>query len=274
MCELFGLSSRLPTRATFCLRKFSGHGALGHTSVDGWGVAFYDLHDVCDVRLYKEPEPAGDSAWLEFIEQRGVVSSRLVSHIRRATRGGLTHSNTQPFARELAGRMHVFAHNGDVGEITPPTEAAPDRFRPVGQTDSEAAFCILMDELSTLWTSLPDPAVEERFATVERFAETMRACGQANFLYSDGEVLFAHGHRRMQKDGSVAAPGLWWLRRERPADGDDLTDCGVNIATSDTEQDIILVASVPITDENWQPFDEGQLMALRHGEIIGGAGRA
>ena len=50
MCELFGLSSRLPTRATFCLRKFAGHGALGHTSVDGWGVAFYDLQDVLMIK--------------------------------------------------------------------------------------------------------------------------------------------------------------------------------------------------------------------------------
>ena len=272
MCELFGLSSRLPTRATFCLRKFAGHGALGHTSVDGWGVAFYDLRDACDVRLYKEPEPAGDSAWLEFVEQRGVISSRLVSHIRRATRGGLTHSNTQPFARELAGRMHVFAHNGDVGEIAPPAGGATDRFRPVGQTDSEAAFCILMDEMSALWSAGRDPSIEARLEVVGRFAGEMRARGQANFLYSDGDALFAHGHKRIQTDGTTAAPGLWRLRRERPADDDDLPECGFNIATSEAEQDIILVASVPITEESWEPFGEGELMAMRHGEVVGRVG--
>jgi glutamine amidotransferase len=272
VCELFGLSSRLPTRATFCLRRFAGHGALGHTSVDGWGVAFYDLRDACDVRLYKEPEPAGDSAWLEFVEQRGVISSRLVSHIRRATRGGLTHSNTQPFARELAGRMHVFAHNGDVGEIAPSAGGAADRFRPVGQTDSEAAFCILMDEMSALWSAGRDPSIEARLEVVGRFAGEMRARGQANFLYSDGDALFAHGHKRIQTDGTTAAPGLWRLRRERPADDDDLPECGFNIATSEAEQDIILVASVPITEERWEPFGEGELMAMRHGEVVGRVG--
>ncbi|MFI4999193.1 MAG: class II glutamine amidotransferase, partial [Reyranellales bacterium] len=52
MCELFCLSSRLPTRATFSLRAFADRGGPGGRSVDGWGVA---LHDGRDVRLYKEP---------------------------------------------------------------------------------------------------------------------------------------------------------------------------------------------------------------------------
>mgnify|MGYP006167283503 CR=1 FL=1 len=59
MCELFCLSSRLRTRVTFSLRKFADRGGLGSHNVDGWGVAF---HDGREARLYKEPEPAGDSA--------------------------------------------------------------------------------------------------------------------------------------------------------------------------------------------------------------------
>ena len=37
-----------------------------------------------------------------------------ISHIRHAARGSLSLANTQPFTRELAGRSHVFAHNGDL----------------------------------------------------------------------------------------------------------------------------------------------------------------
>jgi len=58
MCELFCLSSRLPTRATFSLDSFASHGASPGGMIDGWGIAFYDG---LDVRLHKEPEPAGDS---------------------------------------------------------------------------------------------------------------------------------------------------------------------------------------------------------------------
>ena len=81
MCELFCLSSRKPTRASFSVRKFAAHGAAPTGNVDGWGVAFHEGHEV---RLYKEPEPANDSPWLAFIEKRTLPAHLLVSHIRRA----------------------------------------------------------------------------------------------------------------------------------------------------------------------------------------------
>jgi glutamine amidotransferase len=269
MCELFGLSSRLATRATFSLEVFAGHGALGGANVDGWGVACYDLDNSADARLYKEPEPAGDSAWLKFVEQRGVTTTRLVSHIRRASRGGLSLSNTQPFAREFNGRLHVFAHNGDVGEVAPAVRAATDRYHPVGQTDSEAAFCRLLNGLSERWPAGGAPSVADRLAVVAGFAAEMRGLGEANFLYSDGEVLFAHGHRRIQSDGKTAPPGLWWLRRAWSEHPHSQQTAGVHIESRGEEQEIVLFASVPITAEPWRPLAEGEVIAVHAGEVVG-----
>lgn len=59
MCELFGFSSRLPTVVSFSLTRFVERGGLGGMTLDGWGLAYYDGHDL---RLYREPEPARDSA--------------------------------------------------------------------------------------------------------------------------------------------------------------------------------------------------------------------
>ena len=36
-----------------------------------------------------------------------------------------------------------------------------------------------------------------------------------------------------------------------------------------TDQAIALVASVPLNDEPWQPFGEGEVIAIRGGEIAG-----
>jgi predicted glutamine amidotransferase len=66
MCELFCLSSRHPTRTTFSLRHFATHGAPATRNIDGRGMAFHYGHDA---RLCKEPEPAGDSPLLGFIER-------------------------------------------------------------------------------------------------------------------------------------------------------------------------------------------------------------
>jgi glutamine amidotransferase len=35
-----------------------------------------------------------------------------------------------------------------------------------------------------------------------------------------------------------------------------------------TEQDITLFASVPLTDEAWEPLAEGEVIAVREGRIV------
>ena len=267
MCELFCLSSRLPTRTTFSLRTFAGHGARGGTSVDGWGIAAYDA-DGADVRLYKEPEPAADSDWLAFIEGRRLASRLLVSHIRHATRGAVSFVNTQPFVRELGGRRHVFAHNGMLDGIIGRRKAAPLRFHPIGATDSELAFCLLLERLVPLWRAGTVPALVDRFDIVARFAAEMREFGPANFLYADGDALFAHGHRRMQADRTIAPPGLWSLQRQCAVDADGLPQAGVRVETHGEDQRIVLLASVPLSSEGWRALAEGEVIAVKDGEVM------
>ena len=111
MCELFAMSSRHPATVRMSLEEFSRHGGLAGPHKDGWGIAYYEDGDV---RLIKEPFAASDSVCLRFVQDHPYRSSAVISHIRRATQGRRSLANTQPFARELGGRMHVFAHNGDL----------------------------------------------------------------------------------------------------------------------------------------------------------------
>lgn len=278
MCELFCLSSRHPTRATFSLRHFSAHGAPDGLNVDGWGVAF---HEGRDVRLYKEPEPAGDSPWLVFIEQRSHPTGLLISHIRRATCGANSLANTQPFVRELGGRMHLFAHNGGFDEIAALFGRSEHRFRPVGETDSEMAFCLLLERVAPLWEGAAAPSLDARLAAIEGFAADMRPLGIANFLYSDGEFVFGHGHRRTQADGIVAPPGLWFRHRHRAgASGSPATtlpSSGVTIHApthpgggphAGEAQEMALLASVPVTAGHWRPLGEGEIVVVAAGELV------
>lgn len=265
MCELFCLSSRLPTRATFSLGKFADRGTPSGHSIDGWGVAF---HDGRDLRLYKEPEPAGDSPWLAFIQSRRLPARLLISHIRHATRGGVTLANTQPFARELGGRMHLFAHNGFLNGVDECFAGSRRHFQPLGDTDSEMAFCLLLEHLLRLWQGGGVPSVEARLAAVSCFAGEMRDLGPANFLYSDGEIVFGHGHRRTQADGSIAAPGLWCLHRECDVDAGTLAPSGVTIELGGGAQKITLLASIPLSGEPWRPLAEGEIVVVADGQLV------
>ena len=91
--------------------------------------------------------------------------------------------------------------------------------------------------------------------------------GPANFLYSDGDALFAHGDRRKQaKTAKVEAPGLVFLQRwcQRSAKG--LVANGVSVESAD--QTVTLVASVALTADPWQAFAEGEVIAFSKGRVL------
>ena len=262
MCELFGLSSRLPTTVSLSMRVLARHGSQTTRLGDGWGIAF---HAGDDALLVKEPGPAEVSPWVGFLETQRVRSRIVISHIRRATQGEVSLRNTQPFMRELGGQVHVFAHNGRLPGIEQRLGESVRRFRPIGSTDSEVAFCILMNRLSDLWSTPTTPSSAARLTIVADLAAEMREFGPANFLYSDGDLLFAHGHRRTQSDGTIAPPGLTMLTRRCSVDPDALTTAGVAL---DDAQLVTLFASVPLTNEPWRPLTEGEIVVAKSGEPL------
>jgi glutamine amidotransferase len=263
MCELLGMTSRFPATLTSSLERFAARGGEAGPHADGWGVAFYDGYDV---RRLREPEPAAHSPWMPFIRSQQRPARLALAHIRKATVGDSVLANTQPFVRELGGRMHVFAHNGDLDRVDQRWRADLAHVQPIGTTDSELAFCALMERLRPLWMQarqslLNAPAVRDRQAAVEAFARDMREHGPANFLYSDGELLFAHGHKRQQDDGCIRPPGLATLTRTcDPGDG---TLVRTDRCPPGGCQEVTLVTSVPLTDEPWRPLEAGEVMTLR-----------
>lgn len=266
VCELLAMSARQPATVSFSLDAFSRHGGLSGPHEDGWGVAYLEGRDA---RLIREPAPAASSACVRFIETYPIRSRLVLSHIRRATRGKVTLENTQPFARELGGRLHLFAHNGDLDASSPP--ALPlGRFRPLGETDSERAFCALLARLEPLWLRDADPpTLEERRQVVVGFASDLRGRGVANFLYTDGELLFAHGHERHQADGRIRPPGLHLLcRRCSREPSTEIAAEGFHLVAADGEQSVVLVASVPLTGEGWEPLGSGEVLVVADGEVV------
>jgi glutamine amidotransferase len=264
MCELFAMSARHPTTVNLSLEEFSRHGGLNGPHKDGWGIGWYDERDI---RLLKERDPAASSACVRFIQTNPFSSSLVISHIRKATLGSVALRNCQPFVRELGGAWHCFAHNGDLKGIAADRRFRAEGFRPVGETDSEQAFCALMDTLRPLWASGRVPPAGERAQAVVRFAAALRELGPANFLYSDGDALFAHADRRHQSDGSIKPPGMWRLARRCPAGG-ELAAQGLRIASEGGEQEVCLLASVPLTAEGWIALGEGEVVVARQGQIV------
>lgn len=266
MCELFAMSSRYPVDVRFSLEEFSRHGGLAGPHKDGWGIAWYEDDDV---RLVKEPRAAADSPCLRFIQDHPFRASTVLSHIRKATQGRNTLANSQPIARELGGHMHVFAHNGDLAGSPLRKVFHLGRFHPIGETDSEYAFCALVERLAPIWRAPKQvPSMDERLSLIAQFAERLRVLGPANFLYADGDALFVHAHKRTHADG-IRPPGLHVLSRACKAGAGAIAVEGLSIAPVDGAQEVVLVASVPLTGfEAWAPLGEGEILAVQSGQIV------
>lgn len=260
------MSSRQPATVTFSLEEFARHGGLSGHHKDGWGIAYLQERDVW---VIKEAAPASTSSLVRFIESRAFRSTLVLSHIRRATRGPICFENTQPYRRELAGHAHVFAHNGDLVDVQSCSGIRLGRMRPMGTTDSEYAFCALLHSLEDLWLDSPKvPKLEDRVEVISSFARAIRSLGPANFLYWDGDALFAHGHRRRRPGGGdLRPPGLYSLCRTCSFEPSAVNIEGLRVTPATGEQQVFLMASVPLTDEDWQPLDEGEIVAVSHGTI-------
>jgi len=164
------MPSRYDADVSFSLEEFSRCGGLAGPHKDGWGIAYYADGDV---RLMKEAELASDSACVRFIRDHPFSSFLVVSHIRKATQGQTTLRNCQPFVREPGGTMHVFAHNSHLERGRLHALLALDLYRPVGETDSEYAFCAMLERLRGLWLDARGvPPLEERFGMLAEFARS------------------------------------------------------------------------------------------------------
>lgn len=265
MCELMAISSRFPVTVDLSLEAFSRHGGLSGPHKDGWGIAYYEAGDI---RLIKDTTSASQSPWVRFVEERRLSSPLVMSHIRRATIGGVELRNTQPFVRELGGHVHAFAHNGHAPGVASEERFRLRHYRPVGETDSEHAFCALLGRLQELWLGTRGvPPLAERTAIVDAFGADLRSLGPANFLYTDSDALFVHAHRR-RHDDAVRPPGLHMLVRKCGRGAETFETSGLTIEAE--SQRVVLFASVPLTNEPWQPLDEGTLVVVQDGSPVRG----
>ena len=147
MCELLGMECNVPTDIVFSFTGLRSRGGKTGPHTDGWGLAFYDGRAA---RVFLDPQPAAHSPLAELLAQHPIKTLLAVGHIRRRTRGARTLANTHPFVRELWGRSLTFAHNGTVRGVK---RHKLGRYHPIGTTDSEYAFCTILNRLDRVFPS-------------------------------------------------------------------------------------------------------------------------
>lgn len=252
MCELLGMSANVPTDIHFSFTGLMQRGGRTGPHKDGWGIAFYEGRGL---RLFQDPVASCESEVAKMVQHYLIKSEVVIGHIRHANVGKVSLVNTHPFVRELWGQHWCFAHNGQLADFQPP----PGFYRPVGDTDSEAAFC---DLLNRVRSDFPD-----RVAAEYLLPHLLEACagyrgkGVFNCLLSNGEWLF-----------SFCSTKLAHITRRAPFGPAQLKDAelAVDFTCETTPDDVVtVVATEPLTDnEQWNVHQAGEWTLWRLGECV------
>lgn len=254
MCELLGMECNVPTDIVFSFSGLAARGGGRGPHADGWGLALYEGRAV---RTFLEPEAASRSTLAEFVRKNPIKTLLAVAHVRKRTRGETSLRNTHPFVRELWGRHFTFAHNGTVRGVK---QLPLGRFRPVGTTDSEHAFCVLLHRLERSFRGGYPRDLGAFAEAVAGIGGELGRLGSFNFLLADGSQLFAR-----------CSTKLAHIVRKAPFARATLADEDVTVDFADvtTPHDrVAVVATAPLTrDERWEHGEPGTLWVFRRGKL-------
>ncbi len=254
MCELLGMSANVPTDICFSFTGLIQRGGRTGPHKDGWGITFYEGKGF---RNFKDPAPSCNSEIARLVQEYPIKSCAVVSHIRQANRGSVCLENTHPFTRELWGQYWTFAHNGQLDDY----ESLPTGdSHPVGSTDSELAFCWLLNQLKLRYPQ-PPQNMQDVFGYIATLGDKLRKLGIFNMLLSNGDYVMAY-----------CTNHLYWITRRAPFGKAALIDedMEINFQEETTPDDVVsIIATQPLTgNENWQRMKPGEYALFYLGEQV------
>lgn len=110
----------------------------GH--LDGWGI--HTSNEKEEV-YFRSIDPITTDKITNVIDPMTHTHGQTIAHLRKATVGKNTISNTHPFLRSGI----TFCHNGSI-HVFPKTSFTEDRYLREGHTDSETFFLRILDRVS------------------------------------------------------------------------------------------------------------------------------
>jgi predicted glutamine amidotransferase/predicted TPR repeat methyltransferase len=291
-----GMNCATPTDFNFSFRGFKCRGGNTDIHSHGWGLAMYEGRGV---RTFHDTLPCASSPLANMVASYPIKTLNMMAHIRYATQGAVTLENVHPFQRELWGIIWTFAHNGDVPNfgVAIPLPSEIDEsvddwsirrpsipqlrmlghcrteaiYNPVGDTDSEAVFCAILNALKAEFKTLPTlpvlyEAIQKLCCEIVRGNENTTIL---NFLLGCGQFTMFAFSWPGSREGSAVWNGLHYLVRSPPFKMAKLKDedYAVNFNETNGENDrVAIIATKPLTtNEEWKEFRRGQLLMFDTG---------
>lgn len=254
MCQLLGMSCKKPASIGFSFEGFRARGGRTDEHRDGWGIAFSNPNGF---DIYRDEQPAAGSHLADHISKAEIKAKTTIAHIRKATIGEVNINNCHPFERKLWNKSWLFCHNGDLKAFSPELDS---RFVPEGNTDSELAFCKLLQDLNR---DFPDgePTLEILFDWLHNASVVIARQGTFNIILSNGEWLY-----------TFCSTHLAYVERQYPFQEIEFIDTATSVDLSihnDQDDRMVIIATHPLTrNELWNVYTPGQSRLFCNGHLV------
>jgi len=218
-----------------------------------------------------------------------------MAHIRYATRGEVSLENVHPFTRVWKGVQMCFCHNGDCPKFAAVASGDDDNnnnrirgmpklgktkdvhYHPVGDTDSEAVFCAILNAMAAEFPGDVLPTLPVLHEFLKRVCDEIIQIGVRdddntifNFLLGCGQyTMFAYSWPG-RRPGSKVWNGLHYIVRDPPFATAKLLDVdyAIDFSTVTTPSDrVAVITTKPLTEEpGWTEFKRGELIMFDKGK--------
>ncbi len=184
----------------------------------------------------REPVRADRSLYLKNRLTAKLEAGSLLAHIRLATIGLESYSNTHPFSkRDESGRVWTLIHNGTIFESE---LLSGYQYKQEGNTDSERILLYIVDQVNRHF--LEDFSLFEvnaRIALLEDIVKRLSPENKLNLIFSDGEYMYVHKN---------AADTLFVKHTQNAA----------------------IFSTKPLDTGKWEEVPENRLLVYRQGQLL------
>lgn len=234
----------------------------GGSHSHGWGFGWYPDNNL-SAMIAKEPVARGEQVLVDAITDWSSFRSTVFFCKVRGASKGYSYAQTQPFSRSFAGRDWLFLHNGDLdkNELETIHGQKTRLLEPLGNTDSELAFCNLLSLIQEGgYRKIADIAPTILHSWFQRFD----ALGSSDMSFTDGDsVVCFHG--------SKSPKHMYHARIQPPNNQDNYTSEAAQISLDDprdTYRTALIVSSSPFATGEWVQMQPKQMLIIRRGIII------
>lgn len=232
--------------------------------VSGSGIAWYPADDNAAI-VVKDPKSFFDLGRPKVIDDKTSFSSTIfMMHLNGASWNPIPQ-DTEPYVKTVGKRDWIWMHQGnlDMQKLRKKNNQIDENFyEPVGNTDSELAFCIILNRIARLKIKKLSEVGWDR---IHDWFKELNELGSANFFLSDGKTLIVYR-------GLDGVNALYKQRIKPPYQNIFLNNNDAGFVFDFRNEDdnlrtTLAFSTLPVENEVCKEMKKGQMVVAKNGAI-------